>query len=122
MGQLAIMLAISMFPFATSWVGEGHEAFGPELIYGFVVLMANISYLLLVETLRRVNGPHSELAALYNRQHNWKAIGSIIIAFVAMILALLWPPLTIILDLVMLLLWAIPDQRVERHLLHGPKS
>jgi hypothetical protein len=62
------------------------------------------------------------LAALYNRQHNWKAIGSIIIAFVAMILALLWPPLTIILDLVMLLLWAIPDQRVERHLLHGPKS
>ncbi|MCZ2761561.1 hypothetical protein O2F38_13775, partial [Lacticaseibacillus rhamnosus] len=27
--------------------GEGHvEAFGPELIYGFVVLMANISYLL----------------------------------------------------------------------------
>lgn len=87
------MLAISMFPFATSWVGEGHvDAFGPELIYGFVVLMANISYLLLVETLRRVNGPHSELAALYNRQHNWKAIGSIIIAFVAMILALLWPP------------------------------
>ena len=117
------MLAISMFPFATSWVGEGHvDAFGPELIYGFVVLMANISYLLLVETLRRVNGPHSELAALYNRQHNWKAIGSIIIAFVAMILALLWPPLTIILDLVMLLLWAIPDQRVERHLLHGPKN
>lgn len=61
----SFMLEFYMFPFATSWVGEGHvEAFGPELIVGFVVLMAHISYSLLVETLRRVNGPHSELAAL----------------------------------------------------------
>lgn len=117
------MLAISMFPFATSWVGEGHvDAFGPELIYGFVVFMSNVSYLLLVVTLRHVNVPTSELVKLYGHQHDWKAVGSIVMAFIAMILALLWPPLTIILDLLMLLLWAIPDQRVERHLLRGPKE
>lgn len=108
---------------ATSWVGEGHvDAFGPELIYGFVVLMSNVSYLLLVVTLRHVNGPTSALVKLYGQQHDWKAVGSIVMAFIAMILALLWPPLTIILDLLMLLLWAIPDQRVERHLLRGPKE
>ena len=41
------MLVVSMFPFSTSWVGEGHVGtFGPELAYGFVILMANISYVL----------------------------------------------------------------------------
>ncbi|MGO2433055.1 MAG: TMEM175 family protein, partial [Lacticaseibacillus paracasei] len=44
------------------------------------------------------------------------------IALVAMLLALLWPPLTIILDLLMLLLWAIPDQRIERHLMADSKK
>lgn len=72
--------------------------------------MANISYVLLVQTLIRVNGPTSALADLYR-----KAAASVAIALVAMLLALLWPPLTIILDLLMLLLWAIPDQRIERH-------
>ena len=117
------MLVVSMFPFATSCVGEGHVGtFGPELAYGFVILMANISYVLLVQTLIRVNGPTSALADLYRQRHNWKAAASVAIALVAMLLALLWPPLTIILDLLMLLLWAIPDQRIERHLMADSKK
>jgi hypothetical protein len=38
---------------------------------------------------------------------------------VAIFLALIWPPLTVIVDTLLLLLWVLPERRIERHVTNG---
>src|SRR4051812_30344467 len=42
--NLHLLFWLSLFPFATSWMGENHLASTPTATYGFVLLMAAIAY------------------------------------------------------------------------------
>src|SRR5438445_12254030 len=45
--NLHLLFRLSLFPFTTAWLGEGHVAAIPTAIYGFVLLMAVIAYYVL---------------------------------------------------------------------------
>jgi hypothetical protein len=38
---------------------------------------------------------------------------------VAIFLAFIWPPLTVIVDTLLLVLWVMPERRIERHVSNG---
>src|ERR1700741_2757184 len=42
--NLHLLFWLSLFPFATSWMGEAHFAATPTAMYGGVLLMAAIAY------------------------------------------------------------------------------
>ena len=113
----AFLFAVSLFPFATAWVGGHHvDAHMPEMFYGIVVLLADVTYYNLVVRLSRVNDETDAVTELLGSGY-YKPIISIILNVIALGLGwLFWAPLTIAIDTVGLLLWVIPERRIERHL------
>ena len=45
--NLHLLFWLSLFPFATGWMGENHFAPVPSAVYGIVLLMAAIAYYVL---------------------------------------------------------------------------
>src|SRR5438093_118107 len=61
--NLHLLFWLSLFPFATGWVGENHVAPTPTAVYGFVLLMAAIAYYILERAIIAREGRDSMLAA-----------------------------------------------------------
>src|ERR687886_272587 len=49
--NLHLLFWLSLFPFATGWMGENHFASVPSALYGVVLLMAAIAYYLLEQAI-----------------------------------------------------------------------
>lgn len=114
--NILFLFALSLFPFATAWVGDEHfGSFAPEMFYGMIVLLADVTYYLLTWALIHANGTNSAVHAVLGRGY-YKPVITILGNVVAILLALVWPPLTIIIDALLLLLWLVPERRIERHL------
>src|SRR5438045_8132916 len=60
--NLHLLFWLSLFPFATGWMGENHLAPIPTATYGCVLLMAAIAYWILQRTIIVHQGPDSLLA------------------------------------------------------------
>jgi uncharacterized membrane protein len=114
--NLHLLFWLSLFPFATGWMGENHFAPLPTALYGAVLLMAAVAYLILQRFIIAAEGEQSKLRQAVGR--DWKGKVSLF-AYVAGIGAsLLWPWLSQALYVLVALLWMIPDRRIERVLQH----
>src|SRR5213596_1849758 len=60
--NLHLLFWLSLVPFVTGWVGEHPEAPWPAALYGVVLLMAGIAWLVLARAIVAQNGQGSELA------------------------------------------------------------
>ena len=110
--NLHLLFWLSLVPFVTRWMGESHFAPGPTMLYGVILLLAGIAYWLLQHTLLLQEGADSTLAAAVGS--DWKGRVSLLIYGVAIPLALLRPWMAGVLYAVGVLLWLIPDRRIER--------
>src|SRR5215472_14451830 len=68
--NLHLLFWLSLFPFATGWMGENHLASLPTAAYGCVLLMAAIAYWILQRCIIVQQGSKSVLAAAVG--HDWK--------------------------------------------------
>ena len=59
--NLHLLFWLSLFPFATAWIGENQLAAFPTAMYGFVLLMAAIAYEILQRTIIAKQGRESFL-------------------------------------------------------------
>src|SRR5262245_46698958 len=59
--NLHLLFWLSLFPFATGWMGENHFTSLPTATYGFVLLMAAVAYTILQSVLVAAQGPGSRL-------------------------------------------------------------
>jgi hypothetical protein len=92
-------------------------------LYGFVLLMAALSWIPLSRALIACNGgKDSRLAqAIRGRRGDWKATVSPILYVAGIVLALLapidfpWPAVSCGLYALVAALWLIPDQRIEKN-------
>ena len=112
--NLHLLFWLSLFPFATGWMGENHFAALPTALYGGVLLMAAIAYYLLQQCIIAVEGPDSVLKAAVGR--DWKGKLSPLMYITAMVAALWAPWVAAILYIVAALIWFVPDRRVEHAL------
>ena len=60
--NLHLLFWLSLFPFATAWMGENHFTALPTAMYGVVLLMAAIAYWILQQRIIAVEGHDSLLA------------------------------------------------------------
>jgi uncharacterized membrane protein len=112
--NLHLLFWLSLFPFATAWLGEGHIATEPAAIYGCVLLMAGVSYYILQCAIIADQGPDSFLKSALGS--DWKGKGSMLIYLIAVAAAWLDPRMSIALYTTGALFWLIPDRRIERKL------
>ncbi|MGF7017867.1 putative membrane protein [Lachnospiraceae bacterium PF1-21] len=108
-----LILALSILPFATSWVSDHPLSLAPQVIYGCVILLADFAYLLLGRALVRANSQTPQLKALFTRYKKlYLSIGLNIFALV--VGYFVHPVLIIVLDAFVLLLWVIPERIIEK--------
>jgi uncharacterized membrane protein len=115
--NLHLLFWLSLIPFATGWMGENHFAPAPSALYGFVLLMAGIAYLILQRLIIRSQGPDSILKKAIG--HDWKGKLSAVLYAVAILFAFWLDWISLALYVVVALLWLIPDRRIEHVLRSG---
>jgi uncharacterized membrane protein len=112
--NLHLLFWLSLFPFATGWMGENHFTTGPTLLYAVVLLMAALAYYVLQQTIIRAQGEHSILKKAVG--WDWKGKLSPALYIVAIVTALRSPRFAQALFVTVALIWLIPDRRIEHAL------
>jgi uncharacterized membrane protein len=109
--NLVLLFWLSLFPFATAWMGENHFAAKPSALYGLVLLMAAISYTVLQQTIISAEGPSSLLKVAVGA--DWKGKASVILYLLGIAAAFGFRGLSLAIYLIAALMWLIPDRRIE---------
>ncbi len=112
--NMHLLFWLSLFPFATGWMGENRFAPLPTALYGFVLLMAAVGWTILQRTIIAFHGPNSVLARAVGRDLKGRA--SLALYLTAIPLALRWPGAANALYVAVALLWLVPDRRIESRL------
>ena len=116
--NLHLLFWLSLVPFVTAWMGEHPLASTPAALYGVVLLMAGIAYLILQRQILRSEGPQSVLAVALGRDLKGKL--SPLLYALAIGAAFVHPGIADALYLLVALIWLIPDRRIERMLTESP--
>jgi uncharacterized membrane protein len=115
--NLHLLFWLSLFPFATGWMGENHFAEVPTAAYGLVLLLAAIAYFALQRAIIAGEGAGSTLAAAVGRDAKGKASPLIYAAAIGLAFVSRW--VAIALYVVVALMWLVPDRRLEARLSAG---
>ncbi len=112
--NLHLLFWLSLIPFVTGWMGENHFGQVPVAIYGAVLAMCALAYLLLEHVLIRLHGRQSALAqAVGSDRKTWLSIGLYVAGIV---LTFVHPWLSAALYALVAFMWFIPDRRIEGRL------
>lgn len=110
--NLHLLFWLTLIPFATKWLSEGHEATLPTVLYGVVLMMSGAAYAVLVRAIVSAHGGEtSELAQAIGRDIKGKL--SVVVYAVAIGMAFWRPWLSIAMYTSVALMWLIPDRRIE---------
>jgi uncharacterized membrane protein len=117
--NLHLLFWLSLFPITTAWVGESPAAAAPTALYGIVLLLAAIAYLILQQRIIAGQGTGSILKKAVGGDWKGKLSPALYVAGIAA--AFCSPQLAHGLYLLVALLWLIPDRRIEHTLLQHPR-
>ncbi len=109
--NLHLLFWLSLLPFVTGWMGENGFAPLPTALYGCVLLLAALAWLVLQTAIAVHQGPESRLKEAVGRDIKGKASAAIYV--VANLAALVAPWLAITLYVTVALMWLVPDRRFE---------
>ena len=112
--NLHLLFWLSLIPFVTGWMGENHFAAWPVALYGTVLLSAAIAYVILTRVLVSYHGRDSALAKAVGKDFKGKV--SVVCYAVAIPLAFVHSWLACGLYVLVVVMWLIPDRRIEREL------
>jgi uncharacterized membrane protein len=110
--NLHLLFWLSLFPFATAWMGENHYAAAPSAIYGVILFMAAVAYFILQQCIIASQGPDSLLKRAVRA--DWKGKLSPVLYLIGIASAFWSHWLAQGLYLLVALLWLVPDRRMER--------
>jgi uncharacterized membrane protein len=108
--NLHLLFWLSLFPFATGWMGENHFAATPMALYGVVLFMAAIAYWLLQHTIISSQGRDSLLKAAVG--NDWKGKLSPLLYAIAIAASFLSPWISSGIYMAVALMWLVPDRRI----------
>jgi uncharacterized membrane protein len=115
--NLALLFALSLFPFTTAWVDESMFARTPVVVYGLNLLGAAVGYWILQTRVIRRQGPDSPLRAAVGADAKGK-ISPVVLLGGILAAAFAGKPWGTGIALAcfagVALMWIIPDRRVAR--------
>jgi uncharacterized membrane protein len=112
--NLHLLFWLSLTPFATAWIGEGHDHPIPVAIYGLVAFLSAVAYTILQMTIIAADGRGSKLAQAVGNDLKGRMSLASYAAAIGLAFANYW--LSYALYVFVALIWLIPDQRIAKHL------
>jgi uncharacterized membrane protein len=112
--NLHLLFWLSLFPFATGWIGENHFSAWPVALYGVILLLAAIAYFILTRALIALHGRDSALAIAIGGDFKGKI--SPVFYAVAIPLAFVNAWVSFGIYVLVAIIWLIPDPRIEKTL------
>jgi len=109
--NLHLLFWLSLIPFTTAWMGENGFASLPTAAYGFILVMCAVAYTVLQRSIVKHQGPHSPLAAAVGGNRKEKISLALYIAAVP--LAFVHPGISLAIYAFVVLMWLVPDPRIE---------
>lgn len=109
--NLHLLFWQSLVPFATGWMGENHFASAPVALYGSILLMSAVAYLILQQLIIASQGDDSMLKKAV--QGDWKGKLSALFYALAIIVAFRFRWVSLSLYILVALIWLVPDKRIE---------
>jgi uncharacterized membrane protein len=103
--NLHLLFWLSLFPFATGRMGQNHFTAAPTALYGVVLLMAAMAYLVLQQTIIRAQGQDSILKKAIGR--DWKGKLSPVLYITAIVATLRSPWIAQAIFVIAALIWLI---------------
>jgi uncharacterized membrane protein len=114
--NLHLLFWLSLFPFATGWMGENHLATLPSALYGVVLLMASIAYWVLQQIIIASQGLGSLLKKAVGS--DWKGKFSPLLYITGIVTSLSSPSIAQAIYVLVAFMWLVPDRRIE----HAPRQ
>jgi len=119
--NLHLLFWLSLFPFATAWMGENHFDSVPVALYGLVLLMASLAWQPFQYALIHANGGRDgELANMLLARRDWKGILAPSLYASAIPLAFVATWISGLIYILVASMWLVPDRRIEGSLKHRP--
>jgi uncharacterized membrane protein len=109
--NLHLLFWLSLFPFATAWMGASHFDSLPTAAYGVVCLLAAVAYYVLQSAIVAVQGPDSVLPEALGRDLKGKISPVLYAAAIPGAFVDRW--IAVSLYVAVALMWLIPDRRLE---------
>jgi uncharacterized membrane protein len=110
--NLALLFSLSLFPFGTAWVGQSSFAPTPVAAYGALLLLAAVAFYALIRMLIGAPGQPQAFADAIGRDVKGK-ISPVLFA-IAIPVALVLPAVSMAIYVFVVLMWIVPDRRMER--------
>jgi len=107
-----LLFWLSLIPAATAWMGDNFLVSIPAAVYGVILLMPAIAYLLLQKALIHRQGPHSVLAKALGGDLKGKISPVLYVTGIG--LAFVDPRLAIVAYILVAAIWLVPDRRIEK--------
>ncbi|MBK0382536.1 DUF1211 domain-containing protein [Pedobacter sp. SD-b] len=111
--NLHLLFWLSLFPFATAWMGENNFEPLTLAVYGLILLMAAIAYFILEYFLLQINTKDSVLGK--SLQNKYKEYLSPIFYIVGISISFFVPLIASLLYIAVAVIWFLPDKRIEKH-------
>ncbi|MEO6723290.1 MAG: TMEM175 family protein [Ferruginibacter sp.] len=109
--NLHLLFWLSLFPFVTAWMGENHFGTWPVALYGIVAAMAGLAYYWLAHCLANIHGKESALAVALGK--DYKGILSVVLYVIGIAMSFVHTWIAVALYVIVLMIWFIPDRRME---------
>ena len=116
--NLHLLFWLSLVPFVTAWLGENAFAEAPAALYGFVLWMSSIAYLILMTAIVRAPGGNEVVANAVGRDRKGKLSSMLYLAAIAASFYRSWIGCGIY--VLVALVWLVPDRRIEKVI--GPSN
>jgi uncharacterized membrane protein len=108
--NLHLLFWLSLLPFLTRWVGEYPSATWPAVLYGVVLLLGAMAWLLLQRVIIRTGGTLRKAIG-----SDWKGKVSPALYVLGIAMAFVHAWIAELLYAVVAALWVVPDRRIEAH-------
>jgi uncharacterized membrane protein len=118
--NLHLLFWLSLIPVVTAWVGANPGAHAPAALYGVVMLMAGVGWLLLQHSIIRLHGEGSQLEAAIGGDLKGKLSALLYTSAIALAFVSAW--IAYALYVTVALIWFVPDRRVERVVAKGTQT
>ncbi len=109
--NLHLLFWLSLFPFATAWMGENDFAEVPAAAYGIVALGAAVAYFILQTLIIKRQGDDSVLARAVGDDIKGKISPVLYVSGIALAFVQNW--IAVALYALVAIMWLVPDRRIE---------
>lgn len=114
--NLHLLFWLSLVPFVTGWMGENHFAPQPMAMYGFILFMSGVGYVILQKRIIKTQGPNSVLAHALGKDIKGRLSPVLYALGILFSWVSIW--LSGTMYVLVALMWLIPDKRIETEISH----